>query len=290
MYDFSKIFEPKNVAEAVQMLTDNKDSVVLAGGSDVLIKAREGKLAGAAVVSIYKLDELRGVKMDTDGTIVIGPLTSFDDIEHNEIIRKYVPVLAEAVGQVGGPQVRNIGTIGGNICNGVTSADSASTLLALDAVLEVTSVSGKRDLPITEFYVSAGKVALAGGELLTAIKLPKTTYENCFGKYIKYAMRAAMDIATLNCSLNIKIADGKIERLRLAYGVAAPVPIRACGTETFAIGMSATPGSAEQIAKNAVSELKPRTSWRASAELRRQVANEITKRAFLAALEMAGIL
>ena len=126
--------------------------------SDVLVQMREGKRAGAELISIYGLDELRGVTMEEDGTLRIGSLTSFSHITRDPMIQKYINVLGEAVDQVGGPQIRNIGTIGGNTCNGVTSADSASTLHAWDAIVELTGQNGVRRLPIQEFYIKAGKV------------------------------------------------------------------------------------------------------------------------------------
>ena len=114
------------------------EAQIIAGGSDVLVQMREGKRAGAELISIYGLDALRGVTMEPDGTLRIGSLTSFSHITRDPLIQKYINVLGEAVDQVGGPQIRNIGTIGGNTCNGVTSADSASTLHAWDAVIELT--------------------------------------------------------------------------------------------------------------------------------------------------------
>ena len=132
---------------------------------------------------------------------------------------------------VGGPQIRNIGTIGGNTCNGVTSADSASTLHAWEAIVELTGKNGVRRLPIKDFYLRAGKVDIRAeeGEIQTAILIPKVSYENCFGHYIKYAMRNAMDIATTGCSVNVVLSEDKktIVRARIAYGVAGPVPMRA---------------------------------------------------------------
>ena len=146
----------------------------------MLISIRHGKLAGCSLVSIYGLDELRGVSMQEDGSIKIGALTSFSHITNNPIIQKYITVLGEAVDEIGGPQIRNIGTIGGNISNGVTSADSASTLFALNAKLEITGPEGKRIIPISEYYVGPGKVSLKNGEILTAIYITKENYENFY--------------------------------------------------------------------------------------------------------------
>src|SRR5690554_2882817 len=147
MYDFNKLYEATSLKEALELKAEHREALILAGGSDILIKLREGKYVGCDLISIYALDELRGIELLDDGTIVIKPLTSFTDVVESPILRQHLPVLCEAVEQIGAPQVRNIGTIGGNICNGVTSADSATTLKAYDALLTIRSAKGQRGLP-----------------------------------------------------------------------------------------------------------------------------------------------
>ena len=231
MYDMKALYEAHSVEEAVALRLEHPEAQIIAGGSDVLVQMREGKRAGAELISIYGIDAMRGICIDEDGNIRIGSLTSFSHITRDPIIRKYINVLGEAVDMVGGPQIRNIGTIGGNTCNGVTSADSASTLHAWEAIVELTGKNGVRRLPIKDFYLRAGKVDIRAeeGEIQTAILIPKASYENCFGHYIKYAMRNAMDIATTGCSVNVVLSEDKktIARARIAYGVAGPVPLRA---------------------------------------------------------------
>ena len=231
MYDMKALYQANSVEEAIALRLAHPEAQIIAGGSDVLVQMREGKRAGAELISIYGIDALRGVSMEPDGTLRIGSLTSFSHITRDPLIQKYINVLGEAVDQVGGPQIRNIGTIGGNTCNGVTSADSASTLHAWDAVIELTGKNGVRRLPIHDFYIRAGKVDIWGedGEIQTAVLIPKESYENCFGHYIKYAMRNAMDIATLGTSVNVRLSADKktVERARVAFGVAGPVPLRA---------------------------------------------------------------
>jgi xanthine dehydrogenase FAD-binding subunit len=294
MYDIEGLYEAHSLEEALSLLNEHGDAVIIAGGSDVLIKIREGKLAGAALVSLQKLDELRHITLADNGDLHIGSLMSFSHITRNPLIQQHIPVLGQAVDMVGGPQIRNIGTIGGNICNGVSSADSASTLLAYDAVLEYTSlVDGKlsvRNVPITEHYVSAGKTSLKHNEILRDIIIPKDSYTNTPGNYIKYAMRNAMDIATIGCSANLRLSpDGKtIERARLAYGVAAPVPVRAFGAEAFAQGKNADEAAIARIAEKALDDIKPRDSWRASADLRKHLAVELARRAFTVCLNLTA--
>ena len=204
MYDMKAFYEAASVQDAIRLRLEHPQAQIIAGGTDVLVQMREGKRAGVELISIYGIDELRGVTLGGDESIRIGSLTSFSHITRDPIIQKYINVLGQAVDMVGGPQIRNAGTIGGNTCNGVTSADSASTLFAWDAIIELTGERGVRRLPIQDFYLGAGRVDIHPDEIQTAILIPKASYENCFGHYIKYAMRNAMDIATTGCSVNVK--------------------------------------------------------------------------------------
>lgn len=290
MYDIKALYEAQSVDDAVHLMQQHPQAQIIAGGSDVLVQIREGRRAGVELVSIYGLDELRGVTMEEDGTIRIGSLTSFSHITKNPLIQKYIKVLGEAVDMVGGPQIRNIGTIGGNTCNGVTSADSASTLHAWDAVVELTGPEGVRRLPIREFYIKAGKVDLRPAELQTAILLPRNAYEGYFGHYIKYAMRNAMDIATLGCSVNVKLSEDKqrIEDARIAYGVAGPIPIRAVTAEEQIRGKELTSEQVSAFSKAVLADINPRDSWRASKAFREHISQVLAKRALTEAIHRAG--
>ena len=290
MYDIKALYEAGSVKEAIELMQLHPQAKIIAGGSDVLIKLREGKLAGCELVSIYGIDALRGISLDEDGTLRILPLTSFSHITKNDLINEHIKVLGEAVDMVGGPQIRNIGTIGGNISNGVTSADSSSTLHAWDAIVELTSADGVRQLPIKEYYVSAGKVALRPAELLTAILIPRKSYSGYKGHYIKYAMRNAMDIATLGCSVNCKLSDDKktIIDARIAYGVAGPVPMRAPSAEEAARGKQVCQATIDAFADAALGDINPRDSWRASRDFRLHIAHELAKRALSESIRLCG--
>jgi xanthine dehydrogenase FAD-binding subunit len=290
LFDFEAVYEARTLTHALELRAKYPDAKILAGGSDILIETRAGKLAGCSVISIYKLDELRGVSLGADGTLRLGALTSFSHIARDPLIQKRIGVLGEAADSVGGPQIRNIGTIGGNLCNGVTSADTASTLMAWDAVMEYTGPNGRRLVPIGEHYIKAGVVALAGDEILTAILIPEKSYEGCFGCYIKYAMRNAMDIATLGCSVNVRLSGdgGTVEMLRAAFGVAGPTPLRAPNAEAAAAGRPVSEATIAAAAEAALADVNPRDSWRASKELRLQLVQELLGRAFRTSLTRAG--
>lgn len=290
MYDMKEYYESQSVADAVRLRIAHPEAHIIAGGSDVLVQMREGKRAGVELISIYMLDELRGVTIDEEENLRIGSLTSFSHITRNPLIQKYIGVLGEAVDQVGGPQIRSIGTIGGNTCNGVTSADSASTLHAWDAVIELTGKDGVRRVPIHDFYIKAKVVDIRPDEIQTAILIPKESYENTFGYYIKYAMRNALDIATNGCSVNVRLSADKMsfERVRVAYGVAAPIPIRARTAEGVLNGKAVTMENIEAFALAVLEDINPRDSWRASKALRQHVAVESAKRCVIESVKRAG--
>ena len=290
MYDIGKFYQAADVQDAVRALVEDPEAVVISGGSDVLIKIREGKLAGCSLVSIHGIKELEGIRMEEDGTIVIGPATTFSHITNNDIIQKHIPMLGDAVDMAGGPQLRNIGTIGGNVCNGVTSADSASSLCCLAADLVLKGPDGVREVPISQWYTGPGRTVRNHDEVLTAIRIKKENYQGYGGQYIKYGKRNAMEIATLGCAVSVKLTEDKkhIQDLRLAYGVAAPTPIRCPTTEEAGTGRETGEALAQAVGKGALEEVNPRSSWRASREFRLQLVEELGRRAVKQAVINAG--
>ncbi len=290
MYDIGALYEAHSVEEALALRLEHPEARLIAGGSDLLVKIRDGKLPGVELISIRDIPELHGVCLRDDGTLRIGPLTSFSELTANELIGKYIRVLGEAADEVGGPQIRNIGTVGGNICNGATSADTATTLFAYDAELVLRGRDGARKLDISDFYLGPGKTDVRPGELLTDILIPWDSLENTHGRYIKYSARNSLDIATLGCSVNLRLSSGleTIERLRLSYGVAGPTPCRCPVTESRSVGMSCTDSALRELAASAVAEISPRDSWRASRAFRLHIAEECAYRAMRDCVERAG--
>jgi xanthine dehydrogenase FAD-binding subunit len=290
MYDMKAYDESESVAHAIQLRLAHPEAHIIAGGSDVLVQMREGHRAGVELISIFMLDELRGVTLEENGDLRIGSLTSFSHITKHPLIQEHMLVLGEAVDQVGGPQIRNIGTIGGNTCNGVTSADSASTLHAYEAIVELTGPEGVRRLPIKDFYLKAKVVDIRPGEIQTAIIIPADSHRDTHGFYIKYAMRNALDIATNGCSVNVRLSEDKktFERVRVAYGVAGPIPMRAPTAEAVANGKPVTMETVEAFARAVLEDINPRTSWRATKEFRQHVAVESARRCIMEAVKRAG--
>lgn len=290
MYDIENYYNAKSVGEAAALLKEHPYTRIISGGSDVLIKIREGKMAGTSLVCIRDIKEIQGVSKKDNGDIYIGAGTTFSHITNDPIIQECIPVLGEAVDQVGGPQIRNIGTIGGNICNGAVSADSAPTVFSLNALLCIEDGNGGRTVPVKEFYLGPGRVDLKRGEILTHVIIPAKEYQGYHGHYIKYSMRKAMDIATLSCSVVSRVDTEKniLEDVRITFGVAAPVPFRCEKTEAALKGMSVSEELYQTIEESVRQEISPRDSWRASREFRLQIGGEIAKRALIRTVELAG--
>ena len=291
MFDVSFVYEAKDVKDAIKKLSENENSEIISGGTDVLIRVREGKDAGMGLVSIHNINELKGVKLEGDGTIVIGAGTSFHDITYNEIIKKYIPSLGEAVNTVGGPQIRETGTIGGNICNGATSADSASTMTALEADIILEGPNGERTVNIKDFYTGPGKTVRDRCEVCKCFKIKKENYENYYGYYFKYGKRKSLEIATLGCSVLVRLNNAKdaIDDVKIAYGVASPTPSRAKSAEEYAKGKKLDDNTLlDTFSEMALSDMKPRDSWRASKEFREQLIKEMARRSLVNAIRRAG--
>ena len=243
MYDIENYYNAETIKEAVTLMKEHPDARVISGGSDVLIKIREGKMAGTSLVSIRDIKEIKGIRLMDSGDIYIGAGTTFSHVTNDPVIQKLIPVLGEAVDQVGG--------------------------------------TGGRMVPIRDFYLGPGKVDLHQGDVLTHIVIPGKDYQGYHGFYIKYSMRNAMDIATLSCSVVSRINPLKkvLEDVRITFGVAAPVPYRCEKTEEALRGMKIGEELYQKVEELVREEINPRDSWRASKAFRLQIGGEIAKRA-----------
>ena len=290
MFDIKWFHESESVKDAIDYLKKDEDAEIISGGTDVLIWVRDGKYAGKALVSIHNLNELKGIDLESKGDICIKPGTSFYNITNNDIVKKYIPSLGEAVDMVGGPQTRQTGTIGGNICNGATSAESASTMVAFDSEIHLMGPNGSRVVKISDWYMGPGKTVKDRCEVVTKFVIKKENYEGYVGHYIKYGKRNAMEIATLGCSVLVKLDSSKtkIEDVKIAYGVAAPTPIRAKSAEEFAKGKQYDEKFFEEFGEKALLDCKPRDSWRASKAFREHLIKVLAKDCLKEAIKKAG--
>ncbi len=278
MFDIKNILEPSSIEEAIKILHENNNFKIISGGTDVLIKLHHGDMEEIELLSLKKLKELDFIKVLENDTIEIGSTTCFTNIYRNKIIKDFIPALGQGAIFMGGPQIRNMATIGGNVCNGAVSADSAPSLFAFNAKLRLRSFQGERIVPIEEFYEGPGKVNIRKDEILISILIEKKDYEGVRGTYIKYSNRKAMDISMLSVCVVASVKENKFKDLRIALGVAGPTPIRCRDAEKYAIGLENSEENINNIAQYAVKSASARDSWRASKAYREHLIKELTVR------------
>lgn len=288
MFDIGDIIEPNTLVEALESLKVDSQQIIIAGGTDVLIRMQHGKLGNAKLLSLRRLEELKGIAVRDDGTITIGALSSFTTIMRDENIKKLIPMLGEAVSNIGGPQIRNMATIGGNICNGAVSADSATTLFVYNARLRLMSSNGERMVLIQDFYEGPGRVRLQPGEILTSIEITRENYEGFKGNYIKHSNRKALDIAMLGVAVLLNTDGDHFNEIRVALGVAAPTPVRCLEAEAFGKDAVINDENINYIGTLALKASKARDSWRASKAYREHLIEVLTVRAIRASLIKSG--
>jgi xanthine dehydrogenase FAD-binding subunit len=288
MFAVERYRRAESVADAVHLLAEDPFSIPIAGGTDILVKLREGHRQYANLVDIHGLAELESITLGTEGTLCVGAGATFTQVVESQLVRENAPVLAEGASWVAGPQIRNVGTIGGNICNGSVCADSVPPLLVLDAELELAGPEGLRRTQLRGFHTGPGKVARGQAEVLTRVLVPANPVGAFGAASIKYAMRRAMDITTIGCAAAVLLDGDRFTWLKLAFSVAAPTPVRCPAAEAAAFGKPLTKKTIEAV-KNAVeADVAPRTSWRAPADFRMHIIRELAERAMRTAAQRAG--
>jgi len=276
---------PASLEELSSLLADHAGMppFYLAGGTDLFVAMRAGKHNPELVVDLKSLPGLCGINSRKEGRLWIGALTSIHTLETNETIRGHATVLFEGARSLGSWQVRNRGTIGGNLANGSPTADTAVPLLALDAEILTWSLSGTRSIPALSFWLRAGKTMLGTGEIITGVEIPLK--QGSSSAYTKLGPRKAMDMAIASAAVVLTLDGGIIQEVQIALGGAGPTPVRASSAEAYLTGRPALAENLIQAGKLAANESKPRTSSRASREYRLSVIPVLVERAIRAALQ-----
>ncbi len=289
MFNIETYYKANTVEEAIDLLSRNPKTIPLAGGTDVLVRLHQRNPDYSHIVDIHSIAALKKITRDADGTINVGSGATFTQLQEDAIVQDNIPVLATGASTIGGPQVRNVGTVGGNICNGAPSADTAAPLLVLNATVVLRGPDGERRIPLHNFYTGPSKVDRQPDEIMIALSVAPEDYRGWSGSYYKYAMRGAMDIATIGCGAACKVVGGKLADLRLAFTVAGPTPLRCWTTEKAVQGKVIDRVLLEQIKGLVLDDLKPRESWRAGKGLRQQIIQTLAVRVLSQALEGAGV-
>jgi len=285
-----KYYSPQTYEEALTVLSTSAEQMkILGGGTDLLIRIRDNREKPEALLDISQLD-LSYINSTADKTIV-GSMTSLNEILEHANFPEPLNILKEAAGEVGGFQTRSSGTIGGNICTGVPTADMTLPLLALEANLFLESQQGNRIISLNDFFVAPRKTVLNKDEILKEIIIKNgECKEGQWGSaFIKIGKRKAMRLAVMNIAvvMNINPADLRINKIRAAMGAVAPVPLRLCKVEDYLTGKIYSKAVVNEAKEILLAEINPRDSFRSSREYRMDLATVLFERALAKSLNRA---
>jgi carbon-monoxide dehydrogenase medium subunit len=275
---------PTTLDEALSLLSEYRGRAkVIAGGTDLVPKLKRREIrAPEYVIDLKGIPGLNEIKYDA-GSLRLGALVTIGMVENSARIQQGFGILAQAARSMASPQVRNRGTIAGNICNAVPSADSAPPLLTLGAGLKIVSGKGERTVNIADFFTGPGQTALSGDEILREIQIPDMP-PGAKGVYLKLTPRRAMDLAIVGVAVVVIPQDGICKNIRIALGAVAPTPIRAKKAEAVLKGQKLDDVLIEKAAKAAAGESSPIDDHRASAEYRLDMVGVLVKRAMKQAI------
>ncbi|MCC7362205.1 MAG: xanthine dehydrogenase family protein subunit M [Anaerolineales bacterium] len=276
-------YAPHSLPEALTVLADYGGAArVIAGGTDLLLKLKAGRIAPPAVVNLKRLPALRGQTVNSH--VTLGALTTLTDLHASPQLRARLPSVAAAAGTMASVQIRNLATLGGNLCNAAPSADLAPILIALEAVGLIAGPQGEREAPLEDFFTGPGQTALLPGELLTAVRIAPAAGPST---YLKLAPRACMDIAVVGVGLALQLEGERCRRARIVLGAVGPTPRRARRAEDVLLGERLTPERIAQAADLAAEAAQPIDDVRGSAWYRRRMVTTLTRRGLLALAEAA---
>ena len=279
---------PGSVDECLQILAKRgPDTKVVAGGTDLLPQLKNGVLKPGWVVDLSAVAELRTISDAPEGRLRIGASVTARELELDARVRSRFAALAESAAMVGSVQVRNLATLGGNLCNAAPSADMAPPLLALDAEAVIAGPSGQRRVPMASFFLGVRRTVLAPGELLLEIVVPAQGAHSG-GNYLRHTPRRELDIAVVGVASQITLAGGKCTAARIALAAVAPVPLRATDAEQALVGQPLTPQQIERAAELASGAARPIDDHRGSIEFRNHLVRVLTRRTLTTALERAS--
>ena len=273
--------KPGSLSEALELLAENRDGryALYAGGTDVIpkLKARSMK-PPEALIDLKAIRELDFISYDEKTGLRIGALATISSVVEADRVKKNYPILYQAAHSIASTHIQNRGTIVGNICNAVPSADSAPALLCLGAKVVCVSRSGERTLGIESFFTGPNQTALGSGEIVREIQVPPMA-AGTRGVYLKLSPRSRMDLAVVGVAVLVRKDHGAFGDARIGLGAVAPTPMRATKAEERLKGESVNEKVVLEAAKAASDESKPISDHRASAEYRRMMVEVLVSRA-----------
>ncbi len=280
---------PATVEEAISLYGRHSGTArYIAGGTDVIVKLKDGWMAPDFLISLKKIAALSGLqKNETTGELSIGATVTHAALEKSLMIQKEYPIIHDAVSNIGSLQVRNVGTIGGNLINAVPSADGAIPMIALDGVASIQGPSGERSVAVKNLFIEPYKTVLAPGELLTKIIIPAQA-PRTGSAYIKFGRRAAMELPLIGIGVLLSLEEDleTCTKSRICLGVAGPTPMRALEAEALLTGKKITEDLLKQAGEKAADESKVRDSVRGSAWHRKEMIRVHVRRMGLKCMDI----
>jgi carbon-monoxide dehydrogenase medium subunit len=300
---------PQTLEEALSLLNQHgKKAKLIAGGTDVIVLIKQKAMMPEVLISLRGIPGLNQIRYD--GVLKIGAMVTHRDIEKSEVIRKEFSALGDAADVLGSIQIRNVATIGGNICTAAPSADTATPLLVLGTQVNIKSLSEEKTLPIEGFFTGPGETILKKGEMVTELIIPKPL-PNTGSAYWKLQRRLALDLPILGVSVLLSLDKGTVscsdmlcttspissilhtmekdeltcKEIRIALGVAAPTPMRALKAENLMRGKKISDELLEEVANTASAEAQPRDSIRGEAWYRKDLIRVLVKRMAMKSIE-----
>jgi CO/xanthine dehydrogenase FAD-binding subunit len=281
-------YEPKTLDAALSLLAEKGEAThVLAGGTDLLVKMNHGLLKPKAIIAIKGIQGLHQIRFHAKKGLTIGATALLAEVASHHDIRRHYPAVAYAAQETANVQIRNMGTVAGNLCNAAPSADNAPTLMAMGAEVTLASLKGERRLPLDQFFKGPGLTAVEPGEMMTSIFVPVPPPKSG-ASYKHLSARGKVDISGVCVAAMVTLNGAGCREARIVLGAVAPTPMRATKAEGLLRGQPWTSELAEKAGDMAAKASKPISDVRASAAYRKKMVSVLTRRALEEAHERAS--
>lgn len=266
---------PESLEEAFRLKAELPEARFVAGGTDLMVRVREGRVRPPVLVSLTRVAELSGIRHAD--RIRIGALTRVADLAEDAEVGRMLPALAQAAETLGSVQIRNLATVGGNLCNASPCADLAPPLLVADATIAIRSPRGERELLLADFFIAPGETRLESDEIVVEVRVPRPS--NSSRAAFTKQSRVRMDISLASVAVLLDCDGNHCFKARVAAGSVAPRPVRLVEVETLLEGREVTKSLVQQAKEKAMAEVRPISDVRASAAYRRHLAGVLVHRA-----------
>lgn len=280
---------PTQIYEACALLADRGDEArVLAGGTDLIVQMRERDRRVPLIVSLRNLAELKGIGKNSDGSLTIGAMATGNEVNHSSLVQSHSFFISEGAELLGSIQIRNRGTLGGNVGNAAPSADAAPPLVAAHATASLVGTKGTRDVPVGDLMTGPGQLALEPGELIQSFNVPAPA-AHTGTRYVRHVPRREMDIAVVGIAAQVTLEDdlNTIKDASVVLAAVAPTWPHARTAEEVLIGQPVSEGLLAHAGEAAANDSQPISDVRASAAYRRMMVDVYTRRALATAIDRA---